>query len=483
MVRADPRLRVSQYFSLERDQTTLDFVDVPIGNDISVFLDPSRIRAMETPWASECSSFLQHFFERLLAHILASDRISGLRMLEGLSERNEFHFGFSSGRSQGSGIGREFAMDFWRALSNSRAGRTGLLKDLEDACLFIDGVGPDRISDAACNILRGPLIRYTQDMCRYYGLPLHPEVDSGPIWDPHHDRWEDSLVELPVTPFGTLLLVPKIAVRHRLVYDVNRYYTHYLLPQMQIHEKSINSALVHVLKDGRTRVTKKSLREKYGSDKLTVADQSLRHPQILLQYRKDAIRTSRPMTHYQLAEIESIDVPRFNRLLDAVIQLPVGRDAATNYESAIEQLLSALFYPSLSAPRKQHELHDGRKRVDITYVNSAHTGFFFWLASHYPSAHVFIECKNYGKELGNPEVDQLAGRFGPTRGQVGLLVCRSVEDDHLLQNRCRDTARDQRGYIIHLTDADLVTLVREYVESNNGVEYPLLRRKFSALVM
>jgi hypothetical protein len=377
VAKPNPRLRVSQHFSLERDQTTLDFVDVPIGNDIPVFLDPSRIRAMETPWAVECNSLLQHFFERLLEHILADDSASGLRMLEGLSERNEFHLGFSSGRSQGSGIGHEFAMGFWRALSKSKAGKTGLLKDLEDACLFIDGVGPDRISDAACNILRGPLIRYTQDMCRYYGIPLHPEVDSGSVWNPQHDRWEDSLVELPVTPFGTLLLVPKIAVRHRLVYDVQRYYTHYLLPQMQVHEKSINSALVHMLRDGRTRVTKKSLREKYGADKLTVANESLRHPQILQQYRKDAVRTSRPMTHHQLAEIEKIDAPRFERLLDAVIRLPVGRDAATAYENAIEQLLSALFFPSLSAPRKQHEIHDGRKRIDITYVNSAQTGFFF----------------------------------------------------------------------------------------------------------
>jgi hypothetical protein len=482
MTKATPKTRVSKYFSLARDQATLDFVDVPIGNDVTVFLDPSRIRSMETAWSTECSSLLQHFFERLLEHIRTGDTAAGLRMLEGLSERNEFHLGFSRGRSKGSGIGREFAKDFWDALTNSKAGKSGLLRDIEDACLFIDGVGPDRISDATCNILRGPLIQYTRDMCAYYGIPLQQGVESGPIWNPLHDRWEDSLISLPITPFGKILLVPKIAVRHRLVYDSHGYYRGYLLPSMQIHEKSINSSLVHELKDGRTRVTKKSLMEKYGADKLAIATQTLEHPGVLEKYRKDTKRTSRPLTHEKLAEIENIDPPRFDELLKAVTTLPSGKDSATAYENSIEALLSALFFPSLSASIKQHEIHEGRKRIDITYINSAQTGFFYWLASHYSSAHIFVECKNYGKEVGNPEVDQLAGRFGPSRGQVGVLICRSIENDKLLEKRCTDTAKDHRGFIIHLTDSDLATLVADYTKSNGGSEYSLLRKKFTKLV-
>lgn len=483
VVKHNPKTRVSQYYKLGRDQTTLDFVDIPIGNDIPVFLDPSRIRSMETAWAMECNSLLQHFFERLLEHIRADNRISGLRMLEGLSERNEFHLGFSKGKSQGSGIGRKFATDFWHSLSNSQAGKTGLLKDLEDACLFIDGVGSDRISDAACNILRGPLIKYTQDMCVYYGIPLGERVESGPIWNPLNDRWEDSLIELPVTPFGSLLLVPKIIVRHQLVYDAQRYYTHYLLPAMQMYEKSINSGLVETLRDGRKRVTKKSLRSKYGADKLAVVDQTQLYPEVLDKYRKDTKRTSRPITHYQLAEIENIDTPRFSKLLDNVVKVPVGRESATAYEDAIEALLSATFFPSLSSPIKQHKIHEGRKRIDITYVNNATSGFFAWLSANYAAAHIFVECKNYGHEVGNPEIDQLAGRFGPSRGQVGLLICRSVQDNLHLERRCRDTALDHRGYIIHVTDEDLSKMVREYTASNGGDSYSLLRTKFNKLIM
>lgn len=483
MAKANPRTRISKFFSLQRDQTTLDFVDTPIGADIAVFLDPSRIRSMDSAWGSECTSLLQHFFEQLLEHIKSGNKAAGLKMLEGLSERNEFHLGLSKNLSSGSGIGPEFANDFWAALSKSMAGKTGLLRDLEDACLFIEGVGPDRISDATCNILRGPLIRYTQDMCIYYGIPLQKGVESGPIWNPIKGAWEDHLIELPVTPYGPLLLVPKIAVRHRLVYNANNYYNKFLMKAMQSHEKVINSSLVETLKNGNTRVTKKSLREKYGADKLAIAEQSLKHPSMLDQYKSEAKRTSRPLTHHQFAEIENIDSPKFDKLLASVTSLPTGKNSATEYENHIEALLTALFFPSLTFPNKQTEIHEGRKRIDITYLNDAKEGFFQWLSLHYSSAHIFVECKNYGKEIENPEIDQLAGRFSPSRGTVGILVCRSIKNDPLLTQRCIDTAHDRRGYIIHLTDADLTKIVKDYQETNGGSDYPLLRQKFSRLVM
>ncbi len=483
MTRPSPKMRVSGYFDLSRDQTTLDFVDVPIGNDTPVFLDPSRIRSMQSTWASECNSILQHFFETLLRHLQTSNDADGLKMLEALTEKNEFHLGFSSGLSDGRAFGRGYAGKVWEALKKSQAGTTGLLKDIEDACLFIDGVGPDRISDAVCNILRGPLVRYTQEICQYYGIPLNSNVDSGPIWNVQSERWEDSLLPLPITPYGKLLLIPKVAVRHRLVYDSSNYYTHYLLPEMQTSEKHLNTGLVHTLKDGRKRVTKKDLREKYGADKLSIIRETQKHPNALHEYREAAIKTSRPITHEMLAEIENIQPPNYSALLADVKAIPPGRDDATNYENAIEKLLSALFFPSLALPTKQHQIHDGRKRIDITYVNNPRDGFFNWLLQHYSSAHIFVECKNYGKEIGNLEFDQLAGRFSPSRGQVGLMVCRSIENVAKLNASCKDTATDQRGYILVLCDDDLEQIVKDYRASNGGAEYPLLMHKFRQLIM
>lgn len=476
-------MRVSQYFKLGRDQTTLDFVDVPIGNDTAVFLDPSRLRSLQSTWASECNSILQHFFESLLQHLSTNNEQEGINMLAALTEKNEFHLGFSTGISDGRAFGKGYAREVWNAMKKSLASKTGILQDLEDTCLFIEGIGPDRISDAVCNIIRGPLIKYTQDVCNYYGIPLTQDVPSGPIWNVDLEVWEDNLVPLPITKFGKLLLVPKLVVRQRLVYDSSKYFTHHLLPAMIESEKHLNSGLVHTLKNGRKRVTKKDLKEKYGANKLTIVRETLRHPNALIEYREKAKRTSQPITHELLAEIGNIALPNFTNLLSAVTQIPTGKKDATNYENAIEKLLSALFFPSLSSPTKQHNIHDGRKRIDITYVNNPVSGFFAWVSQHYPSSHIFIECKNYGKEIENPEFDQLAGRFSPNRGQVGLLVCRSVKNPAKLAASCKDIANDKRGYVIVLSDSDLTLLVKDYIASNGSSEYPLLMSKFRSLVL
>jgi hypothetical protein len=76
-----------------------------------------------------------------------------------------------------------------------------------------------------------------------------------------------------------------------------------------------------------------------------------------------------------------------------------------------------LFFPRLIYPRKEHEIHEGRKRIDIAMENTARSGPFADLTviRNYPAAYVFFECKNYGREVGNPEIDQLSGRFSRER--------------------------------------------------------------------
>lgn len=485
MTRIQPKTRVSEYFQLNRHQSTLDFVDVPIGCDVAVFLDPSRLRILDSVWAAECCSVLQYYFETLLAFVNTSNESEGIKMLELLSERNEFHLGLSRDKSDGRAMGKGYAIKIWNALLQSKASQSGLLVDLEDTCLLIEGIGPDRISDAVCNIIRAQLIKYTQDMCQYYGIPMTNSVDSGPIWDPASNNWNDNLISLPTTPYGKLILVPKNTVRHKFTYDSQGYYTHYLLPEMQKHELSANTALVQTLKDGRKRVTKKSLRETYGYDKQAIVENTLKYSHVLDHYRENAKRFSNPMSHEQIAEAEQNSAPSYETLLNDVLSINTGQHDSNNYENAIEKLLTAILFPSLTYPQKQHKIHEGRKRIDITYANSAQKGFFSWLSNHFPCAYIFVECKNYsyGNEVGNEELDQLSGRFSPSRGKVGVLVCRSVTNIEKLTKSCIDTAKDDRGYIIFLTDDDLIKLVDHYKNHDDRHSYPLIKHKFNQLIM
>lgn len=476
-------MRVSEYFKLGKTQAYLDFVDVPIDTDIEVFVDPTALRTLTSNWGSECASLVQYYFEAVLNRMKTGQDHEAQVLMSSLSERNEFHLGFSAGKSQGHGFGSKSADSVWGALSKSRASKSGLLKDLEDTCLLIEGVGRDMVSDAVCNIIRGPLIKYTQDICTYYGIPLTPDVASGPIWNSHSEGWENKYVSLPMTSEGKIILVPKIFVRHRLSYKYQEYYQHYLLPEMQLDEIQKNSGLIKLLKDGRKRVSKKSLKERYGDNKLAVVEQTLKFPHILEEYREAKIQTvPPPLDHEQFAEIETIDPPDWDDLICRLRALPTGNDASSDYEDLIEEIFSAIFYPSLCNPRKQHAIHDGRKRIDITYINEARSGFFAWLSQHYSCAFVFVECKNYGKEVGNPEIDQLSGRFSPSRGQIGLLVCRSVEDAQRLTTRCKDTAKDSRGFIIPLTDEDVISLIEGAKSGITSHEFSTLAKKFHELI-
>lgn len=474
---------MSEHYKLNRDQPTLDFVDVDVLNDVKLFVDPRALRLLPSVWGHECVALVQGFFSAVLNAIRSGDDRRAQYLLAQLKEPNETHLGLSRGRSQGRALGDQSAIDVWDALKGSVAVKSGLLRDLEDTILLVDGVGDDIVSDMTTDIIRAPLIQYTQEMCSYYGIPTAPQVASGALWDPATKRWFTKYVELPVVRDRRLLLVPKVIVRRSMDYDADEYYSDYILEHLREIELSAGTELVHLLKNGTPRVTKKDLEAKYGRGKFVNLKETVKNPELLDAYRKGKEEVRAPLSHDDLAESEGGPPPNWDLLLSEVEAVPVGREASALFEDAIEKLLSALLYPSLANPRREHQIHEGRKRIDVTYTNLAKDGFFSWLAKHYPASHVFVECKNYGKELGNPELDQLTGRFSPSRGTFGMLVCRSLADRELFVRRCIDTAKDSRGFVVVVDDGDLAALVEAQKQQGSDGVSSLLKAKFDRLIM
>lgn len=478
-------MRFSEYYRLGKSQPYLDFVDIALDTDIPVFIDPVGLKKLHTQFGAELSSLVQNYFSTVLQKIKDKKHDEAQNLLSVLNERNEFHLGYSSGRSKGKAFGYKSAETLWDAMANSKAAKSGLLQDLEDSSLLIPGIGNDMISDAVCNIIRGPLIKYTHAMCIYYEIPMVEGVSSGPIWNSRKEIWEDTFVALPYSDtYGKIILVPKIIVRYKLSYQTDNYYRNFLLPILKEEELQADSSLVKLLKDGRKKVTKKALMEKYGTDKLSIIDETIKRPFALEDYRRAIMgKIASPLTHEDFAELELSDPPTWKTDIENLKILTPGKNDAFKYENIIEKLLTSLFYPNLCNPTKQSEIHDGRKRIDLTYSNEAISGFFHWLSSHYPCPFIFVECKNYNNEVSNPEIDQLSGRFSPSRGMVGLLICRKIRNKDLLIERCKDTARDQRGYIIPLDDDDLELIVNSALEKSSEHSFEILREIFGKLVM
>ena len=487
-------MRVSQVYGLSGNQGTFEFIDVDVEKDIPLFIDPAAIASIRSPWTDSCTSAIQGFFQAVLDKIVAGDEAGGRALLSHLTEENATHLGYSS-RSRGSGVGVGLAARFYEELSTSAAVRSGFVKDLEDTALLIEGVSEDRISDVTTNIIRRQLIEFTQRAADFHGIPLAHGVAVGPHWDAAKKLWTQDTASLPLTEHGPLILVPKAIVRRTLFFNSHEYYRHFVLEYFRYQElNNANSPLVYVLKSGERRVLKSDVEKKVraanddgtrGIEKRVNVDGTKRDPTIFDDYKRaKSEHPPRPAPHDVIADATTSEPPDFKSLLDAVLEIPAGREAATRYERAVEALLSALFYPSLVNPIRQENIHAGRKRIDLSFTNAAQDqDFFYWLALHYPAANVVAECKNYNEPLANPEFDQLAGRFSPSRGRYGLLVHRKYEEKERLIASCVDTAHDDRGFITPLDDEDLASLVEEMLASGSCTAFGgLLHNRFKRLI-
>ena len=139
-------------------------------------------------------------------------------------------------------------------------------------------------------------------------------------------------------------------------------------------------------------------------------------PEALSEYREEKRSHPRkPLTQTDIAESLQASSPNWDELISRLDVLEAGSSMAHQYEVLMKDILTALFYPWLSNPIAQNQLHDGRKRIDITFDNVANEGFFYWLRENYSAPLIMIECKNYNQDLANPELDQISGRFGVRR--------------------------------------------------------------------
>ncbi|MEU6424167.1 hypothetical protein [Streptomyces spiralis] len=466
-------MRVSEYYKLGRTQPTLDFVDVDVEEDTPVYIDPSTLKNLPDEWSSQCHTMLSTFFHSVVDAITHSDSHRLRNLLVRLQEPNETHFGLSKGKSRGRGLGPYLVQRISKNLTVSRAAETGLLEDLEDTALFVEGIGKDIISDVTTNIIRGMLISYTQSMASMYGMELHEGINSGLVWNPSACEWEEGNTRMLVPLGNPLLLVPKVIVRHDLHLTKEDYFRNHLAPTLQDEElDNPSSKLVQTAKSGRKFVTKMDVEMEYGGGKEKMVDLSVTRTQVFRAYKEEKRKKpSHPLDHDALSQATGTKPVNYRNLLTAVLDTPPGAEHATEYHHKVHAVLSAIFYPWLTYPIVEHPLDQARKRVDITYTNNATDGFFGWVMRQgHPCSHIFVECKNYDSELGNPELDQLCGRFSPLRGKVGLLLCRSLAEKERFLQRCRDTALSRHEFVLLLDDDDLSTLVDEVVTAHTPVD-------------
>lgn len=450
--------KFSRVFKLGKSQSELDFVDVPLHTDIWLCVDPFAISQRIDVLSQQSHATLLAFFQEIVDSIRSGKADMAQQLLMRLREPNETHLGLSRKKSKGAGIGPFQARQIYTALRDSSAVRTGFLTSLEECELMIEGIGRDKMSDLTTNIIRGHLVSYTQEQCNLHNVPMM-EVALPPTFNASTIEWESRYAALPVWHDLPILLVPKVFVRSAPAYDHQQYYNHFVLDYLQAEALNAGSSLVHALKNGKRVVFKKDLRKEFPCTKEFLYQFSRAHPDVLHGYRNHLVELERRGAS---SVVEDEDEPGIaNALIAALESISSGSPTASEYHNLMVGILEFLLFPQLIAPKKEREIHEGRKRIDILMENGAAGGIFHRLHSvrHIPCSFVPIECKNYSTEIANPELDQIAGRLSPVLGKVGFICCRTFEDRSLFVQRCRDTFQDDRGLVVPIDDERVLQLL------------------------
>ena len=460
--------KVSEYFHLGLTQPGLDFVDTHTERDVLLFVDPYAISLRDDAWSNVCVDHINSFFQSSIDLIHAGDEEKAKAILSNLKEPKETGLGYGTKPRRGRGVSGGKALDLYSSLRRSRAAQTGLLSDLGEFDLFIDGIGPDGLSDITTNILKRPLIEYTQKQARLLEIPVREGVAVPRVWNVGRAEWESIHCTLPVMDGNALILVPKFSVRRKMTLNSQEFYSDFVLDYLEQEEIRRGSSLVQTIKSsGRKKVLKKDLHHKYQFSKDFLAQFAEATPDVLQRYKQfyrdlpgglGALSDNEILGRFE----ESFDPRAFALALIAELgNITSGSDDASKYHRFMIGTLEFLFYPNLVYPDLEAEIQEGRKRIDILYTNASRSGLFERLQrlpqtrSHF----VPVECKNYSREIVNPELDQISGRFSRERGFFGIICCRTIDDKARFILRCRDTASDGRGLVLPLDDADIVHML------------------------
>lgn len=490
---------ISEYFDLKRTQYDLDFFDCFINEDTPLFIDPWAIRCGKDEFSENCYQKIHSVFSVLIEHIKNQDEIKALDLLDNLHEPSETGLGYTDRGKKGSAVGGKKSKDIYNILLKSKAVKTGLLKDLEDTALHIDGIGPDNISDIITNIIRYDLIKYTKEQCDFYDIETH-ETTTKTYWNEQKKDFDQGDEESLIVDGKKILLVPKKFLRKGLSINYSDFYNKGILEFEQARHWDARTSLCRTLKDkkGITRIVappyKKTLKNKYPLSRGLVFKYINENPELLINYKNQKIEQ-----HIKTISNDKI-IQEQNKnytLKDSIDQkikkfssIKPGKDQADEYHNHISDCLNLIFNDStfdnyLNGFKKEYPQNERRKKVDIKFFNAGFKGFFSRLANYGNlfCAKIFFECKNFSHDLSNPEYDQMLGRFNKRESTIGYIVCRKIENKEASLKSCKDFLKNLGFYIFVLTDEDIISMLKALLGKDRDIIISdILQKKMDELI-
>lgn len=213
--------KFSVAFGVKRDDSD-DWFDPVLSTDTKLFVDPFLIFLDEDPrWANAHDTIVAHFDRAFVELAKSGGNRKSLAYKVALSllhfpEPSEFCLGYTARGTRGSGSGAHGAAQIADAMCDAIERGVQRLEHFEQLGIINEGIGPDRISDIVCTVLKPEFIAYTQDVARKLGVPLSSHVMRGVGFDARRLAGPATLtVDLPTNPktHRPVVLVPQRFLR------------------------------------------------------------------------------------------------------------------------------------------------------------------------------------------------------------------------------------------------------------------------------
>ena len=194
-----------------------DWFDTIVDVDTKLFVDPFLIfKETSGFWAGAHDRIIEHFNRAFILIAEANRNPNALAYKKALGilefrEPKELALGYTSKGIRGSGSGKVLARLMAKAIVAAIERGLDNPKHFEELGILEERIGADRISDAACTILKPLLIEYTQSVAARHKIPLAPHRIYAATFDEDRQRFLRSEVQVPTNPAasGPLLFVPQ----------------------------------------------------------------------------------------------------------------------------------------------------------------------------------------------------------------------------------------------------------------------------------
>jgi hypothetical protein len=448
-------------------QEDVDFVMPDVDVDRRLGIDPFLLYRSPRPDFQLAHQMLLQYFGKVLDTIEAGD-LKHAQQLMTCPEPGEIGLGYTKAGTSGSGIGPELAKEIVFTFQNSPALLSRRVRHIEEIQLICPGVGPDRISDIAANVLKGFLIEYTQTQCSSWSLPIAQNVPINHYFDFEEFEWRDGYFDLPINPStgGALLFVSRRILR--ILPWIN--YDDYLGEYKKSFLKPVSQS-----KGLRLKQLSPSRRDRKGlaAPKPIVCKVTSQDTKTLDTYIDRKERESAKAQPTELSTL--LDIKRLQEHAELLTQelslIRAGHEDAYKYQDLMQRIVTFCFHPHLTEGKPQERNYAGTVIRDLVFTNEGSRNFWRYLMQAYGNIFFVFELKNKIGVTGG-DVDQIATYLGDTMGRCGIIVSRSLEDQTAFNRRKYIFNKDAtRKVILHLSDADLIKLMAQRSTLKDTTDY------------